>query len=61
MNKKYLGKRKIFLDILEKFGVETRPIISGNFLNQPAVKLFKLGRVNIKYPKSEDVQNLGFF
>jgi CDP-6-deoxy-D-xylo-4-hexulose-3-dehydrase len=61
MNRKYLGKRKIFLNILEKFGVETRPIISGNFLNQPAIKLFKLGRVNAKYPKSEDVQNLGFF
>jgi len=61
INKKYLGKRKIFLRILENHGVENRPIISGNFLNQPAVKLFKLGKQNSKFYKSDDIQNLGFF
>jgi len=61
INKKFKGKRKAFLKIMEKNGVETRPIISGNFLNQPAVKLFNLGKTNSKFYKSEDVQNLGFF
>ena len=61
INKRYLGKRKTFLRILENNGVENRPIISGNFLNQPAVKLFKLGKQNSKFDKSEDIQNLGFF
>ena len=42
-------------------GVETRPILSGNFLNQPSCKLF-----NFKYNKkdflnSQEVEDRGFF
>ena len=29
---------------LDKMGIETRPIISGSFVNQPAAKLYKLNR-----------------
>ena len=36
-------KQKI-VKLLEINGIETRPIISGNFLNQPAIKLFGLNK-----------------
>ena len=61
INKKFLKKKKKFLKLLDKEGVETRPIISGNFLNQPAAKLFKLNEKNKKFPESQKVENLGFF
>ena len=37
------------INYLEKKGIETRPIISGNFANQPAVKLYKLNKSNEKF------------
>jgi len=61
LNKKYLGKRKKYLKLLDKLGIETRPIISGNFLNQPAIKLYKLKNNKNKFPQAQDVENLGFF
>ena len=34
---------------LEKNGIETRPIISGNFLKQPAIKKYKIkNNLNMK-------------
>ena len=45
----------------DKKGVETRPIISGNFINQPATKLFKLNKKNEKFPEAQKVENLSFF
>ena len=35
------------IEKLEKKGVETRPIISGNFLKQPAIRKYKLNSKNI--------------
>lgn len=35
-------KKSNILKKLNKLGVETRPVISGNFANQPAVKLYKI-------------------
>ena len=61
LNKRYIGKRKKYLKLLDRLGVETRPIISGNFLNQPAVKLFKLKKIKSKVPQAQEVENLGFF
>ena len=49
INKKYLNKKFKYLDYLEKKGIETRPIISGNFVNQPAIKLYKLNKGNEKF------------
>lgn len=56
---KGLNKNKI-IKKLEKNGVETRPIISGNFLKQPSIKKYKL---NIKspMPNSDYVNTYGFF
>ena len=35
-------KKSNILKKLNKLGVETRPVISGNFANQPAVRLYKI-------------------
>jgi CDP-6-deoxy-D-xylo-4-hexulose-3-dehydrase len=61
LNKKYLGKRKWYLGLLDKLGVETRAIISGNFLNQPAIKLHKLGNKKDKFTQAQEIEDLGFF
>ena len=61
MHKKFFKKKKKFLKFLDKEGVETRPIISGNFLNQPSIKLFKFNKKNEKFPEAQKVENLGFF
>ena len=51
--------KKIMLK-LEKNGVETRPIISGNFLKQPSVKRYGLIK-NIKFKNADYINNHGFF
>ena len=45
---------------LEKNGIETRPIISGNFAKQPACIKYGLS-VNKKFPKTDLVYNNSFF
>ena len=49
------------MKFLNNSGVETRPILSGNFLNQPSCKLY-----NFKYKKnnfrvSQEIEDRGFF
>ena len=36
LSKKFKNKKRKFIDFLDSKGIETRPIISGNFLNHPA-------------------------
>ena len=36
------NKKSIFISKIEKLGIETRPIISGNFINQPSVIKYNL-------------------
>jgi len=43
----FIKKRKKILNFLNKKGIETRPIISGNFSNQPAAKLYKIKSSNL--------------
>ena len=52
--------RKKFIKKIEKKGVETRPIISGNFLNQPSVNKYKLNKKN-RMKNAEYVNKNGFF
>jgi CDP-4-dehydro-6-deoxyglucose reductase, E1 len=52
--------RKKFIKKIEKKGVETRPIISGNFLNQPSVNKYKLNKKN-RMRNAEYVNKNGFF
>ncbi len=61
INSKYLNKKKNFLRYLGKNKIETRPIISGNFVNQPCVNLHKI-KYNKKHLKnSEEIEKRGFF
>lgn len=52
--------RKKIIDNLEKNGVETRPIISGNFLKQPSIKKYNLNK-NLKMKNSDYINKNGFF
>ena len=61
LNKRYLGRKNNLLKMLAKKGVETRPIISGNFLRQPVAKLYKLDKNKSKFRNADEIQNLGFF
>ena len=56
-------KKNKFLKYLNLNKIETRPIISGNFLNQPAAKLYNYANQNIKkyFPVSQDIEERGFF
>jgi CDP-6-deoxy-D-xylo-4-hexulose-3-dehydrase len=61
LNQKYRNKKKNYLKFLNKNGVETRPIISGNFLNQPSIKLYGLNKNAKIYKNSQKIEELGFF
>ena len=60
IHKKYKRFKKNFIDLLDSLGVETRPIISGSFVNQPASKLYKLNPKRLRYPNAQIIQDLGF-
>tara|TARA_B100000029_G_scaffold269629_1_gene264969 strand:+ start:6402 stop:7628 length:1227 start_codon:yes stop_codon:yes gene_type:complete len=61
INKKYLKNKKRFLKYLNENGIETRPIISGNFLNQPAIKLYKINENKKNFKGSQEIESRGFF
>ena len=61
LNKKYQKIKIKFTKYLERAGIENRPIISGNFLNQPSAKLYKLNDKNHQFPNADEVENRGFF
>jgi CDP-6-deoxy-D-xylo-4-hexulose-3-dehydrase len=57
MNKKIKIK---LLFHLESKGIETRPILTGNFLNQPSIKLFGLINKKLKFKGAQSIEDLGF-
>ena len=61
INKKFIKTKKIFLKRLNQTKIETRPIISGNFLNQPCIKLYGLKKKNEKFIGSQEIEDRGFF
>ncbi len=61
INEKFLKKKKKFIKFLTSNGIETRPIISGNFLKQPAAKLFRLNKRRDKFPNADKIDQKGFF
>lgn len=61
INKQYVKKKFKYLKYLGEKKIETRPIISGNFINQPAIKLYKLNKIKKKYNNAQVVENSGFF
>ena len=46
---------------MNKNGIENRPIISGNFVNQPSFKLFKFKANKKTLIKSQEIEDRGFF
>ena len=52
--------KRSFLNRLEKKGIQTRPIISGNFIKQPSIKKYKLLNKQV-FAKSDIIGNNGFF
>ena len=52
-------KRDKIINNLEKKGIETRPIISGNFLKQPSIKKYKLNK-NVKIKNAEYINQKVF-
>ena len=61
INKNYLNNKNNFLKKLNLKGIETRPIISGNFLNQPSAKLYNLNNKNYIFNSSQEIEKRGFF
>ena len=60
INERYKRIKKKFLDYIEKKGLETRPIISGSFVNQPSSKLYNLNPKNLKFKGAQNIESLGF-
>ena len=52
--------RNKFLKKIEKIGVETRPIISGNCANQPSIKLYKI-KTGPKLQNADLIDKNAFF
>ena len=52
--------KKIIIKKLENNGIETRPIISGNFADQPAAKIYNIS-IKQKFPNTDKVYNSSFF
>ena len=56
-----LNSARFVSDMLNKNGIETRPILSGNFVNQSSIKLYKIN-YNLKTLKnSQEIEERGFF
>ena len=60
LNSNYKNKKEKFINYIESKGLETRPVISGSFINQPSSKLFNLNKSKDKFQGAEEVQKLGF-
>ena len=60
IDRKFLYKKKKFINFLEKKGLETRPVISGSFVNQPSSKLYNLNPGNHQFRGAQEIQDLGF-
>ncbi len=61
LNKRFTKKKNLYLRKLEKYKIETRPIISGNFVNQPSIKLHKLKFKKKDFKNSQEIEDRGFF
>ena len=60
LKNKLFGMRDKIIKKLDKLGIETRPIVTGNFLNQPVIKYIE--HINNKnYCAANTVHNHGFF
>jgi len=56
-----LSKKKKYLKYLNKKNIETRPILSGNFMNQKSIDLYNLNPKKLKFINSQEIEDRGFF
>ena len=56
-----ISKINFFLKYLQNKKVETRPIISGNFANQPCIDLHKIKFNKRELQNAEEIDRRGFF
>ena len=61
LNKKYKNKRNQIFNKLDTLGIENRPIISGNFLQQPALRKYNLKQKSKDFPNANFVHEHGLF
>ena len=61
INKKFKHQKKLILSKLDKLGIENRPIISGNFLKQPALRKYNISQKAISFPNANHVHEYGLF
>ena len=61
LNEKLAAQKESYLKSLSALGVENRPIVSGNFVRQPALKLYGLDQDPRNFPGAENVDRRGFF
>jgi CDP-6-deoxy-D-xylo-4-hexulose-3-dehydrase len=61
LNKKYKNNRNKIFNKLDKLGIENRPIISGNFLKQPALRKYNLKQKSESFPEANFVHEHGLF
>jgi len=61
LNDKFIGKKDRFLLYLKNNGIETRPILSGNFMNQESIKLYRLNKKKKIFKNSQIIEDQGFF
>ena len=61
INEKYSYVKKEFLNYLSKKGIENRPIISGNFLNQPASTFYNFKSTKNDFKNADEIEERGFF
>jgi CDP-6-deoxy-D-xylo-4-hexulose-3-dehydrase len=61
LNHKYIYKKNKLLNYLRKNQIETRPILSGNFVNQSSIKLYKFKYNLSDLKNSQAIEKRGFF
>ena len=61
INKDLMVNKSKFLKYLTINGIENRPIISGNFLNQPAAKFYNFKFNPNDFINSNEIEKRGFF
>lgn len=61
VNSRYSKIKNKFLNFLEKNRIENGPVISGNFLKQPSVSLYKLDNKKYNLTGAEEIERRGFF
>lgn len=59
INKKFKQSKKLIFNRLDKLGIENRPIISGNFLKQPALRKYDIRQKSKDFPNANYVHDYG--